>query len=272
MVSKKFQRLLLYVSMFLFTSFGRAQPSQVSLLNEAYKTKSAIKLKLFIDRWAKSSSVFSTKWSLTKNDTIKAFNDIYRLFYLNENAYVSQINSSSQKTYIVIEDNPLLVITDTLPIVDPEVDGRIEQDYETLERLTWKEGNHEQWLQSYIPVLGIQNIVILSLTKGYDSIIEEFLKVKPGEKLKNEYGELLNESGHNEQKVQFLSPYLPMVKRHWGHYWNFLSYPKIKRIIFDKKFTSALVSYSLSSRGGLACFQKTVEGWRLIDQRTLYIQ
>lgn len=265
-------RFLLLPCIMLAVFTASSQQSQSKLLNDAYQSKSTAKLKLFIDRWAKNSALSAAKWSLTKNDTIKAFNEVYRLFYLNENSYLAGSDKDAEKRYIVVEDKPLLVVTDTLPIADPASDYNVEQDYEILAPFSWKDGNHEMILHSYIPVLLTPNVIVLSLTKEYDSIIEGFITVKPGEKLKNEYGEPLTEEGHNELKVRFLSSYLPMVKRHWGNYWNYLSYPNIKRIVFDKKFTTALVSYSLSSRGGLACYKKTEQGWRLVDQRTLYIQ
>jgi hypothetical protein len=265
-------RFLLLISMFFLSVTVKSQQSQERLLDEAYKINSAKKLKLFIDRWATVSSLSLAKWATTKNDTIKAFNEVYRQFYLSENEGITQIDSATPSVYIVVDDDPIMAVTDTLPIGDSTDGYPNEPNYELLQSLAYQEGNREQMFQSYVPVLGIPKVIVLSLNSKYNSYIKKFLTSKAVVKKQNDNGYPGEDAGHDEQKVAFLSAYLPMVKRHWGNYWNYLSYPNINRIVFNKELTSAVVSYKLSSRGGMACYKKTAMGWTLIDKRILTIQ
>jgi hypothetical protein len=266
-------RFLLLIGMFFLSVSVKSQQSQERLLHEAYKTKSSKKLKLFIDRWATVSSLSVANWATTKNDTIKAFNEVYRQFYLSENQGLTKTDVVTGSIYVVLDDDPVMAITDTLPMGDSTEGYPNEPNYELLQSLTYREGNREQMFQSYVPVLGIPKLIILSLNSKYNSYIKKFLDSKPPGKKQNDDGYLGEDRvGHDEEKVAFLSAYLPMVKRHWGHYWNYLSYPNIKQIVFNKELTSAVVSYKLSSKGGMACYKKTETGWTFIDKRILTIQ
>lgn len=80
------------------------------------------------------------------------------------------------------------------------------------------------------------------------------------------------ENGHDEKKVKFLSRYISMVKRHWGNYWDYLSYPDIKKITFDSLLKSAVISYELSGKQGIACYKKKEDHWELIESRILISQ
>lgn len=265
-------RFLFLITTLFLSVIVKSQQSQEMLLNDAYKTKSSKKLKLFIDRWANGSLLSVAKWATTKNDTIKAFNEVYRHFYLSEYKGITQPDAATRSIYIVVDDDVLMAVTDTLPIVDPYEGNHYETDYRLLESIAYQEGNRLQMLKSYVPVLGIPKLAILSLNSKYKSFIEKFLSAKKAVKKQNDAGYLGDEAGHDERKVAFLSGYLPMVKRHWGNYWNYLSYPNINRIVFNKKLTSAVVSYQLSSRSGIACYLKTENGWTLIDSRITIIQ
>lgn len=265
-------RFLLLISTFFLSVTANSQQSQERLLQDAYKTKSSKKLKLFIDRWAKDSSLSVAKWATTKNDTIKAFNEIYRQFYLGQNEGLTQIDSATRYIYIVMDDDPIMAVTDTLPMGDSTEGYPNQPNYELLQSLTYKEGNREQRFQSYVPVLGIPKLVVLSLNSRYKSYIEKFLSAKTAVKKQHDDGYTGDQPGHDEEKVDFLSAYLPMVKRHWGNYWNYLSYPNINQIVFNKELTNAIVSYQLSSSSGMACYTKTATGWILIDKRILIMQ
>lgn len=265
-------RFLFLIGSLFLSVIVKSQQSQEMLLHDAYKTKSSKKLKLFIDRWANGSSLSVAKWATTKNDTIKAFNEVYRHFYLSENKGLTQTDASTRSIYIVVDDVVDMAVTDTLPIVDPFEGNYYEPDYRLLESIAYQEGNRLQMLPSYVPVLGIPKLGILSLNSKYKSHIEKFLSAKKAVKKQNDAGYPRHQTGHDAQKVAFLSAYLPMVKRHWGNYWNYLSYPNINRIVFNKELTSAIVSYKLSSSGGIACYKKTANGWTLIDSRITIMQ
>ncbi len=269
-------RVILFICTFFFISIVRSQQTQASLLNEAYKMKSASKLKLFIDRWAKSSSLAAVQWTKTANDTIKELNAVYNDFYFNDNDRVGSLWSSQysaiQPNYLVLQDRLRLTITDSLPLADPQENNYAYPDYQLLSDVAFKEGNRDQFLEHYVPLLGLKHTVILSMSSTYYAMMENFLQAKHLPKTPNQYVDPENEGGHDEQKVNFLAGYLPMVKRHWGHYWNYFSYPDISHIVFDKHLTKAIVFFNHSSSAGIACYIKTENKWTLLDKRILIMQ
>ena len=265
-------RLLLLTGMLFFQLATTAQ-YQATLLNKAYKSNSSKKFKLFLDRWSKSSTPISSKALSKQDDTIKMVYELYTAFYqpkdlsplgVPEGGNAAYANAS----YLVIQDNIKYAVENALPVfgtTDSE-----QPDYNKLDETINSSKAVPKIIKNFRPKVDFETTKILSLTAYYDSALSRFLKIKPSTAPKN--AALQNQLEHDEKKEHFLSQYLVMIKRHWGQYWDIISYPEASQITLDRSLHYAVINYRFSGKAGIAYYKKNEGKWMLVGSRIMNTQ
>ena len=262
-------RFFLLTGMLFFQLATTAQ-YQATLLNKSYKANSSAKLKLFLDRWCKSSTPISSKNLNKQNDTVKMVYDLYTAFYQPKDLSPLGVPEGGNAAYahadyLVIQDNINYAVVESLP----SINGKDLPDYAKLNDISNSSKAVSKTVKNFRPLVDFEKTKILCLTEYYDSAINRFLKNKPVGK-KGDSNNSMQE--HDEKKEQFLSQYLVMVKRHWGQYWDIISYPEASQITFDRSLQYATINYRFSGKGGIAYYKKTDGKWILVGSRILYTQ
>ena len=63
-----------------------------------------------------------------------------------------------------------------------------------------------------------------------------------------------------------------MVGRHWGHFFDYMSFPEIREVMFDRSLTKAIHSYELSCKGGVAYLEKIDGKWQVVEEGITIMQ
>jgi len=262
-------RFILLTGMLLL-QLGTTAQYQATLLNKAYNANSSVKLKLFLDRWCKSSTPLSSKILNKQNDTIKMVYDLYTAFYQPKDlspfgAPEGGNAAYAHADYLVIQDNINYAVVESLP----NNTGNDLPDYAKLYDIVNSSKAVSKTIKNFRPNVDFEKTNILCLTEYYDSAISKFLRIKTvGNK-----GDLNNSmQEHDVKKEQFLSQYLVMVKRHLGQFWDIISYPEASQITFDRTLQYAAVNYRFSGKEGIAYYKKSDGKWNHVGSKIMNSQ
>ncbi len=265
---------ILLITCCLFLSLSALAQPQATLLRQSYTNRSVKGLKLFIDRWVAASSALNKTKKGKVNDTLQALRGIYRDLLENRNRDISfrKDYPSTERPavyYLVLDDQLRYSVVDSFGICPDETTCMYELPrYDGLSPLLHAADTVERVLKPWYPVLPDANAKVLLLTDQYHDLLEDFLRDRKEGKLPGEK----TIAGHQPCKVDFLQNYLPMVKRHWGEYWHYRSFPDIRRIILNRELTRALVEFKMTSSGEAAYYIKENGNWKLVNTVVLTMQ
>lgn len=259
-------RSILLVPVLFFVLNSHAQnPRQASLLRQAYQTKSDSLLRKFLNNWAKESrTVSAANTNKKENDTLRNLYEVYNAFYKKDRTSFSR--------YLLLPDRISYHVIDSLPQTG-QVDSfyYAEPNLSALNDSIYKYYDQFITLQPFYPRLQLLRSKTLLLTESYKKLIEQFLDTTL---VSSSYyaEEKTTERAHSDFKINFLGAYLDVVGRHWGHFYDYMSFPEIDLVLFDRSLTHAVISYDLSCKGGAAYMEKQNGKWSIVEERILISQ
>ncbi len=252
---------LFFLSVLLLLVMQSVAQTQQELLLRAYKERSPKTLRLFIDRW----SVQPADTGGVKNlqEPIRSIQELYAAYYGNpRGVFEGDSFAMLQPAFVVLSDKIDYAVIDSINLLDRE-DRNDFLGYEQMQRLRRQADPVRKTIQPFIPHLPGTDIRYLLMDSTYERMIEDFLRGASDKE---------QDRGHDPDKVHFLQTYLPMQKRHWGEYWNYMSYPEVESIVLDKKLEQAVIWFRTSSAYGVAYMMKEEGLWRQIGSRILISQ
>lgn len=259
-------RYLILLPFMFFCMISNGQnPRQSSLLRQAYQTKSDSLLRKFLNNWAKESKVISdANTNKKQNDTLRNLYEVYNAFYKKDRTSFSR--------YLLLPDRIGYHVIDSLPPTG-QIDSfyYAEPNLNALNDSIYKYYDQFITLKPFYPRLQLPRSKILLLTESYKKLIEQFLDTTI-ESSSYYAEEKTTERAHSDPKIHFLGAYLDVVGRHWGHFFDYMSFPEIEMVLFDRSLTHAVISYDLSCKGGAAYLEKQNGKWSIVEERILIMQ
>lgn len=116
---------------------------------------------------------------------------------------------------------------------------------------------------SFRPRINIKGTEVLSLSKEYEALIQDYF---------NDKDSIIDYEGYKYQKLKvdwenrkkFIEQYIDV--RRWNlNFWVILSNPSCCRILFDKNLQIAMFLYRVNSSGGVILYKKINNSWKYIS-------
>ena len=152
----------------LFFQLATSAQYQATLLNKAYKANSSMKLKLFLDRWSKSSSPIPSKILNKQNDTVKMVYDLYTAFYHPKDlsplgVHEGRNSAYAYADYLIIQDNINYAVVESLP----NNTGNDVPDYAKLNDIINSSKAVSKTVKNFRPKVNFEKTKNLIIPRGF---------------------------------------------------------------------------------------------------------
>lgn len=233
-------------------------PVQAKLLKRAYALHSDSLLRVFLNNWSKESRLISRATRTKKtNDTLNNLYQVYNAFYKKDRTAFDK--------YLLLRDNIQYQVIDSIK-PDAAVNERYSRStLHALEDSLTKYFDQFKVIEPFYAKLDLSASKVLLLTKSYHDLLESFLDttIETGN---YNFNEKTTERAHNDNKVKFIGKYFDIAGRHWGHFFDYMSFPEIRQVMFDRTLSRAIISYELSCKGGVAYLEKMDGKWQIVEE------
>lgn len=295
-------RALLTLIIFLLIGESRAQTAEQ--LEQAYKEQSTVKLKAFFDDWAKELKPASPEQRKKMSKTVQKAYAIFEAFY---NPHDLANRGSTQwgndiytgYTYLILQDGFKIFQKDKVYYTEEEA---TEYAIENIKKSASDKNresliNHAKnrspvimenfgpnsihiWQDSLKVLLEsvtdfrpnvIQTIGIpLYLTPKYQRILDGFLGNTHSAFAEGGIMNTAQAKGESLKRQQFLLNFIKIYYGHWGGSWEYLTYPSIGALVFDKDMKYAKIIYGMIYESGEAILENKSGVWKLISMKRIW--
>jgi len=233
-------------------------------LETSFMLSSTNDLKQFFTDWNEIVSPNTVKL-ITQNDTVEAVYEIYKLFYdpfdlteLGSWEWGNSLNSNCK--YVAVQNKIIYGIVEDIPFEPPH-------SYYYLRP------SHYDTINDFRPSLNFAKEQVLYLLPEYEEALNLFLRTIQFGTEPTESEDYWVEYAKDVQKrYEFIRPYIPILRGHWGWYWHIATHPHVYRIIFNKTLDKAKIDFRVGFQGGEATFEKSNNEWVVFESKVTWIE
>lgn len=288
----------------MFFLIGQSKAQTAEQLEQAYKERSTVKLKAFFDDWSKELKPASPGQRKKMSKTVQQAYAIFEAFY---NPHDLANRGSTQwgndiytgYTYLILQDGFKIFQKDKVYYTDEEAKEFAIENIRKNVSDKYRESliNHAKngspiimenmgpnsihiWQDSLKVLLDsaenfrpkiIQTIGIpLYLTAKYQKILDGFLGNTHSAFAEGGIMNAAQAKGESLRRQQFLMKFIKIYYGHWGGSWEYLTYPSIGALVFDKDMKYAKIIYGMIYESGEAILENRSGVWKLISMKRIW--
>lgn len=231
-------------------------------MERAFQLSSTNDLEQFFKDW--NESVFpNTVEFIQQNDTVEAIYEVYKLFYepldltkLGNWEELSK-NLNSNCKYVAVQNKIIYgVVEDIISSELPSYYYSLHSAYDTI--------------NDFRPSINMAKEQVLYLLPEYEEALNIFMRTESIGKESTEY----NWGNYEDilKRYEFIRPYIPILRGHWGLYWHLATHPQIHQIVFNKPLNKAIIYFRVGYQGGEVILKKQANQWTIIESRVTWIE
>jgi len=298
------KKLTLFI-LFLVTilTVSAQSESQAKLLREAYKLQSTKMLCEFFDNW--SEEVKSNE-DEAQSPYVAEAHKVFAAFYQPQRIIARDIDCHvlyEEKNYFIVQGSLWKILqAETILYKQEEIDSfliaRICRMYpdDTTEQQDWiqyvRDNKPKLCYESsdailkfdliatttldsaveFRPPVHFEGKKVVYLNKKYEKLLNSFLGKRHIAFGEENIMQPANSKGKNQTKHEFFNNAALIFHGHWGGYWQYVTYPKANKIIFNPEMNRAVVLFRFVYEGGEAILEKQNGEWKVVDFRFTWIE
>ena len=299
----KILTIFIYFLAVTMTVFAQSE-SQAKLLRKAYKSHSTKMLYEFFDNW--SEEVKSNE-DEAQSPYVAEAHKVFAAFYQPMQTEERGVRKTmyDDKPYFIVQSS-LWKIEQAEEIlykakeIDSFLVARILKyiPNDTIEQKKWMKICREdrrirpdyggifgfsRWLTTiptsildsdvvFRPLVQFDGKKIVYLTKKYSKLLNSFLGNDHVDLGTYDIMQTAFAKDESRSKQEFLNNAVQIYYGHWGGYWQYVTYPKANKIIFNPEMNRAVVLFRFVYEGGEAILEKQNGEWKVVDFRFTWIE
>jgi len=228
-------------------------------LETVFQLSSTNDLEQFFIDWNESVSPNSVEF-ISQNDTVEAIYEVYKLFY---DPFDLTKLGSWEKMGINLNSNCKYVAVQNKIIYGVVEDTSFESPYSY-----YISPSYYDTINDFRPSLNLAKEQVLYLLPEYEEALNMFLRTEPfgtEPTFIYSYEDIL-------KKYEFIRPYIPILRGHWGWYWHLSTHPFINQIVFNKTLDKAKIYFRVGYQGGEATLEKNSNVWVINESKATWIE
>ncbi len=289
----------------IIVTLGNVNSQTSQQLETAYKENSKEKLKAFLDAWTKDLPPATAHQREKLSKPVQQAYFVFEAFY---NPYDISARGGSEFGKDIYKGFNYLIIQNRFKIFQKEKVYYTDEEEKAyaIEYITKNldKKYHEQFIRSvntgnggllshygpnkpiwedsskvlidsvdnFYPNIIQPKATPLYITEKYNKLLNDFLGNTHSPFAEGGIMNIAKSKGESAGRQKFLENYIKIFYGHWGGYWQFLSYPSISALVFDKDFKYAKIFYRMIYEGGEAYLKYESNTWKLISMKRTWIE